>query len=66
MNTALTGPGLLMREGVRSLHPNLPATPTFLRGKPVGRYPINAAYLTPDLPLEAGSWISAKCSPGNH
>jgi hypothetical protein len=66
MNTALTGPGLLMREGVRSLHPNLPATPTFLRGKRVGRYPIDAAYLTPDLPLEAGSWISAKRSPGDH
>jgi hypothetical protein len=32
LNTALTGPGLLMREGIRSLHPDLPATPTFLRG----------------------------------
>jgi hypothetical protein len=36
MNTALTGPGLLMGEGVRSLHPDLPATPTFLQGKRVG------------------------------
>jgi hypothetical protein len=55
-----------MREGVRALHPDLPATPTFLRGKRVGQYPIDAAYLTPDLPLEAGSWISAKRSPSDH
>jgi hypothetical protein len=23
-------------------------------------------YLTPDLPLEAGTWISKICSPGDH
>jgi hypothetical protein len=66
INTALTGPGLLMREGVRALHPYLPATPTFLRGKGVGRYPIDAAYLTLDLPFEAGSGISTKRSPCDH
>jgi hypothetical protein len=55
-----------MREGVRALHPQLPATPTFLQGTQSGRHPIDAAYLTPDLPLEAGSWMSAKHSPGDH
>ncbi len=66
MNTALTCPDLLMQEGVRSLHPDLPVTPTFLRGKRVWWHPIDAAYHFPDLPLEAGSWISAKRLPGDH
>jgi hypothetical protein len=30
LNMTLTGPGLSMREGVQSLHPSLPVTPTFL------------------------------------
>jgi hypothetical protein len=38
----------------------------FLRGACSGQHPINAAYLSPDLPLEAGLQISAKQSPGNH
>jgi hypothetical protein len=56
----------MMREGVYSLHPSLPCTPTFQRGDRVGRYPIDAVYLTPDLPLEAGTWISKICSLGDH
>ena len=66
LNAALTGPGLLMREGVRSLHPNLPATPTFKAAGRMGRAPIDAVYLTPDLPAEAGSWLAVKRCPGDH
>jgi hypothetical protein len=32
-----------MREGIRSLHPDLPATSTFLRGTRAGRNPIDGA-----------------------
>jgi hypothetical protein len=56
----------MMREGVYSLHPSLPHTPTFQRGDRVSRYPIDAVYLTPDLPLEAGTWISKIRSPCDH
>jgi hypothetical protein len=56
----------MMREGVYSLHPSLPLTPSFQRGDRVSRYPIDAVYLTPDLPLEAGTWISKIRSPGDH
>jgi len=66
LNEALTGPGLLMREGVRSHHPSLPVTPTFKARGRAGRVPIDAVYLTPDLPLEAGTWISANRCPGDH
>jgi hypothetical protein len=66
LNAALTDPGLQMQEGVQALHPDLPVTPTFLWGTWSGWHPIDAAYLMPDLPLEAGSWILAKCSPGDH
>jgi hypothetical protein len=66
LNMALSAPGLMMREGVYLLHPSLPCTPMFQRGDRVGRYPIDAVYLTPDLPLEVGTWISKICSPGDH
>jgi hypothetical protein len=34
------------------------------RGDRVGRHPIDAMYLTPGLPLEAGTWISKIRLPG--
>lgn len=66
MNTALSAPGLLMCERVYSLHPSLPLTPSFQCGTRVGCHPIDAIYLTLDLTLEAGSWISQIRSPGDH
>jgi hypothetical protein len=66
LNSALSAPDLLMREGVYSLHPSLPQTPSFQQGDQVGRHPIDAVYLTPDLPSEAGTWISKIRSPGDH
>jgi hypothetical protein len=42
LNSVLSAPGLLMREGVYSLHPSLPQTPSFQQGDQVGRHPINA------------------------
>jgi hypothetical protein len=47
-----------MRKGVYSLHPSLPHTPSFQWGDRVGRHPIDAVYLTMDLPLEASTWWS--------
>lgn len=66
LNNALTGPGLLMQEAVRSLHPLLPDTPTFKAGSRTGQFPIDAAYVTPNLPVSAGLWVSVKQSPGDH
>jgi hypothetical protein len=66
LHSALTGPGLLMREGVWTLHPDLPTTPSFMVGSCLCSVPIDAAYLSPDLPLHAGSWIVVKQSPGDH
>jgi hypothetical protein len=66
LHSAPTRPGLLMREGVWTLHPDLPTTPTFMAGSHHGSVPIDAAYLLPDLPLHADSWIAAKQSPGDY
>ena len=52
LHSALTGPRLLMREGVWLLHPLLPATPTFMAGSHSGSFLIDATYLSPDLPLK--------------
>jgi hypothetical protein len=43
-----------------------PRTPSFQLGDQVGRHPIDAVYLTPDLPLEASTWISKIHLPGDH
>ena len=54
-------------EGSHSLpYPSLPATPTFKSGGHLGRALIDVAYLTPDLPLSTGTWISIKCCPSDH
>ena len=66
LNSALTGNNLQMREAVHSHHPSLLATPTFKSGGHLGKAPIDAAYLTPDLPLSAGTWISIQCCPSDH
>jgi hypothetical protein len=66
LNTALGTPDLLMGEGVYSLHPDLPQTPSFQCGDCIGHHPIDAEYLTPDLPLEAGTRMSKVRSPGDH
>ena len=66
LNSLLTGPGLLMQEGVCSHHPPLPATPTFKAKGRIGQVPIDTAYMTPDLPLEAGTWLSARRGPRDH
>ena len=66
LNSALTGNNLQMREAVYSHHLSLLATPTFKSGSHLGKAPIDAAYLTPDLPLSAGRWISIQHCPGDH
>ena len=66
LNSALTGDDLHMREAIHSHHPSLPATPTFWSGGCLSQAPIDAVYLTLDLPLSAGTWISAKRCPGDH
>lgn len=62
LSRLVTGPGLNMREAVRAHHPTLPLTPTFQ----TGRLPIDAVFVTPDLPVTAGAWISSKRCPGDH
>lgn len=66
LNDALTSHGLLMKEAVQSLHPTLLDMPMFKAGSQTGRFPVDAAYVTPDLPVSAGSWISVIHSPGDH
>jgi hypothetical protein len=66
LHSALTGPGLLMREGVWTLHLNLPTISIFMAGSHLGSVPIDAGYLSPDLLLHASSWIVVKWSPGDH
>lgn len=58
LNADITGPGLLMWEAVQSLHPDLPATPTYTAGSCTGCFPIDCVYIMPDLPIEAGTWVS--------
>ena len=66
LNSTLTGNNLQMREAVHSHHLSLPATPTFKSGGHLGKAPIDTAYLTPDLPLSASTWISVQHCPRDH
>jgi hypothetical protein len=57
---------LQMHEAVCSKHLNLPVTPTFKVGSRIGSIPIDAAFLTPNLPIEAGTWLAFQQGPGDH
>ena len=66
LNSILMGNTLQMREAVRTHHPSLPVSPMYKSSGQLGRQPIDMVYLTPDLPIKAGTWMSADRCPGNH
>ena len=66
LNSILMGDTWQMHEAVRTHHPSLPVSPTYKSGGRLGRQPIDAVYLTPDLPIVARTWMSADRCPGDH
>ena len=66
INDMVTGPGLEMREAVIARHRNFPLTPTWMRGSRLGSVPIDGVFVTPDLPIESGTWLAFSRAPWDH
>jgi hypothetical protein len=53
-------------SGLQFFNPKLSCTLKISGLCRIWTHPIDAVYLTPDLPLEAGTQLSNICSPGDH
>jgi hypothetical protein len=63
-----TGPDLHMREAISHRHPDprWPHTATYAKGDSLGKWPIDGAYVTPDIPVDAATWLQFIPSLGDH
>ena len=55
-----------LHELILQKFPNLPLPATFYKGGRSGTVPIDGAWATDDLTIDAVSWRDAPSSPGNH
>lgn len=65
-NNSLSKPELGMQEAISSHHPNLPVMASFCTGSRQGQLQIDRVWVTPDLPIEAGSWLAFHKAPRDH
>jgi hypothetical protein len=67
-HSMFTDPDLGMREAVVHRHPDprWKRTGTYRKGDSIGSYPIDAVYVTPDLPAEASTWLQFIDPLGDH
>jgi hypothetical protein len=63
-----TAPELQMREAVSHRHPNSQwkHTASYCKGDTLGKWPIDGVYATPDLPIDASTWLEFMLHLGNH
>lgn len=67
-HTLFTSPEIGMREVVLTRHkdPRWAKTATFYKGQSMGKWPIDGAYATPDLPVDAATWLAFMPHLGDH
>jgi hypothetical protein len=63
-----TGPSLHMREAVTHQHPDSrwQHTASYQKGNILGQWLIDGVYVTPNLPIEASTWLSFTPHLGDH
>jgi hypothetical protein len=63
-----TGPDLQMREAVshRHLDPCWQYTASYQKGDTLGKWPIDGVYVTPNLPIDASTWLNFMPHLGDH
>ena len=54
-----------MQEVISGKHPALPPTASFCAGDRTGRVQIDGVWATPDLPIDAGTWLAIGKAPGD-
>jgi hypothetical protein len=64
----LSSPDLQMREAAFHHHPDScwHNTATFQKGLALGKWPIDRVWVTPDLPIEAATWLQFLPHLGDH
>jgi hypothetical protein len=64
----LASPDLQMREATYHKHPNprWPQTATYYKGTSIGKFPIDGVWVTPDLPVDAATWLQFLPHLGDH
>ena len=55
-----------LRPVTMSKHPDLPLTPTHMRGNQPGRVPVDEVWATNDLPVDKAGWLAFYKCPGDH
>ena len=64
----LASPDLQMREATYQKHPDprWPKTATYYKGTSIGNFPIDGVWVTPDLPVDAATWLQFLPHLGDH
>jgi hypothetical protein len=63
-----TSPDLQFREAVTSRHPDphWSNTATYHKGDKLGKWPIDGVYVSPNLPVDASTWLQFQPHLGDH
>jgi hypothetical protein len=66
MERMLSSKDIGMRPVTLKNHPDLPLTPTYMRGLQPGWVPVDEVWVTDDLLVDMAGWLAVHKCPGNH